>query len=152
MPRAHCVFLIQPTYGNRARKKPWAGGVYGGGRQLPRSGITDCTPCPCEASNERRRGVLLWFPTCLQLLLILFASSLQCYFWISCYLLESQNWELYFSRHRAKEAGSRRQFRIYEICSYRIKTSFLNIFLKNLLYLNIWILLQNCIRILKLEK
>ena len=39
-PWAHCVFLTRPTYGSRARKKPWTGGVYGGGRQLPRSGIT----------------------------------------------------------------------------------------------------------------
>ena len=28
MLRAHCVFLIQPTYGSGARKKPWAGRVY----------------------------------------------------------------------------------------------------------------------------
>ena len=35
MPRAHCVFLIQPSYGSRARKKPWADGVYGGGPPAP---------------------------------------------------------------------------------------------------------------------
>ena len=48
----------------------------------------DCTPYPCEASRERQRGTLLLFLSCrscvrerhLQLLLILLASSLQCYF------------------------------------------------------------------------
>ena len=45
-------------------------------------------------------------------------------------LLWSRNWELYFSRLRAKEVGSRRQFRIYEICSWRKNTSFFNIFEK----------------------
>ena len=38
--RAHCVFLIQPTYGSGARKKPWAGRVHGGGRLRPRSANT----------------------------------------------------------------------------------------------------------------
>ena len=37
MLRAHCVFLIQPTYGSGARKKPWAGRVHGGGRLRQRS-------------------------------------------------------------------------------------------------------------------
>ena len=40
MLRAHCVFLIQLTYGSGARKKPWAGRVHGGGRFRPRSANT----------------------------------------------------------------------------------------------------------------
>ena len=40
MLRAHCVFLIQPTYGSGARKKPWAGRVHDGGRLRPRSANT----------------------------------------------------------------------------------------------------------------
>ena len=38
---AHYVFLIQPTYGSGARKKPWSGRVHGGGRLRPRSANTD---------------------------------------------------------------------------------------------------------------
>ena len=30
MPRAHRVFLMQPTYDSGAKKKAWAGGVHGG--------------------------------------------------------------------------------------------------------------------------
>ena len=40
MLRAHCVFLIQPTYGSGARKKPWAGRVHGRGHLSPRSANT----------------------------------------------------------------------------------------------------------------
>ena len=40
MLRAHCVFLIQSTYGSGARKKPWVGRAHGEGRLHPRSANT----------------------------------------------------------------------------------------------------------------
>ena len=59
MPRADCIFLIQPTHGSRARKKPWAGEVHGGGRQLPRSGITDWRQCSGSQLAESLHRELL---------------------------------------------------------------------------------------------
>ena len=55
---AHCVFLIQQTYGGGARKKPWAGRVHGGGRLRPRSANTaPIPPRPFLSELGRHRDV-----------------------------------------------------------------------------------------------
>ena len=94
------------------------------------------TSCPWGASRERRWRALPFF------LLVtlarendsshfsLFSSLPLCNaifrLHILRFQLSSRNWELYFSRLRAKEARSRRQFEMYEICYLRNNTFFSN--------------------------
>ena len=73
MPRAHCVFLIQATYGSGARKKPWAGGVHDGGRLRPRSANT----VVLSKLNNHEKYVALNFVYFFTLYLKIFAANHQ---------------------------------------------------------------------------
>ena len=115
MPRAHCVFLIQQTYGSQARKKPWACGVYGGGRQLPRSEITDSclSSAPTTTASVRGSGIVL--------LSIYVADGV---------LMESSGSPSEFYTHFQKFIASKRQKIMTRIVFYWIKH--FNVFLISL--------------------
>ena len=77
------------------------------------------TSCPCEASRERRPHIAS-FSTLLRCNACVFNSSP-----ISRCRISSRHQELCFSQLRVKQARSRRQSHIYEICSKEITLLFL---------------------------
>ena len=89
--------------------------------------VCPCCPRSCQLLHAWMSPTSPYSPRFL--LAMLFLDS-RCRF-------SSRNWELYSSRLRAKEARSRRQFRIYEICYLRNNT-FFRYFGKNLPKIYIW--------------